>query len=247
MPRIQLVAVIILSAITTYFLTYIVHGSIHELLAYCNGLTDTPFIGIADFQGWLQNVRENSEFANADPEGSYFKIGIVGFGGYIVNWILLIFAMLKLPKVTNPNLTSFLYWLAIWNLTAVFGYIPHHLFNSINISRTFSSIGVSIWMVYIIGGFLALVSIYIMFYIRLPEMLDKLQINRVRDRRIYFAVSILIVLFYSTFRFIFMLDDELSSLIYNRLLLSLASYIFWFKLALLTVICFHIRLRNKAI
>ena len=244
MPKVQLVAVIILSAIATYFLTYILHGSVHRLLAYCNDLSDSPFMGVDDFQGWLQNVLENREFASADAQGSYFKIGIISFGGYVLNWALLVFAMIKLPKAGIKSL-SFLYWLAVWNLTTVFGYIPHHIFNSINITNTFSSVGISVWMVYVIGGFLALVAIYILFYNRLPEMLDKLQINNLLDRRIYFTVSILIVLFYSTIRYIFVTDDELPAMINARIWHASGSFIFWFKLALLTVICFHIRLSRR--
>lgn len=234
----------ILCIIVTYLLTYIVHGSVHEAIAYCYGLTDSPWVYFNRFPDWLQNVRENREYAALDQQANFFRIGLIGFSGYISNWALLLFSMRVLPD-SKGYWVSFIYWLAIWNLTAIIGYIPHHIFNTINLNSVFNSVGISVWMVYVIGGTLCLVMMILLFYQQLQTVFEKLEIDTAINRRIFFTISILIILFYSTIRVIVIDEDQFPIITHLRFWIAFSGIIFWVKVVLFAIISYNIRLTSN--
>jgi hypothetical protein len=243
MQKSLLIPSVIVSALVAYCVTYLVHGYVHQVLAYCYGLQDSWMLS-KDSLLWLQNVRENKVYAALDQEGNYFKIGIIGFGGYVANWVLLVFAVYKIDNARG-HMLNFIYWLAIWNLTAVFGYIPHQLFNSINIAHSFNSVGISVWMVYVIGGALSVIMIYVFFYQKFLSMADKLHLDSMPERWVYFIISISIVLFYSTLRYVLLDEDHINNGLHHSYWLILHEPMFWVKLVLFSLICYNINLKQK--
>lgn len=243
MPTNKILPSLLISCIVTYLITFIIHACVHNIIAYCYGFNDAPWIIINESKLWLQNVHENSEFLQLDQEGNFFKIGMVGIAGYLSNWVLLVFALFKLSKAKVHEI-NFYFWFAIWNLIVVFGYIPHHLINSIHLNLIFNSIGISVWMTYVIGGFIALGILLIVCYKIMPDMFDELGIIDPTQKRIYFTSVLFLVLFYSTIRYV--LVDENYYLPGSHAYNIFSNPLVYVKIAIFVLVSYTIKLNDAS-
>ncbi|MBP9742761.1 MAG: hypothetical protein KBD37_05335 [Burkholderiales bacterium] len=234
MQKNRLLISILFNCVVAYFLTLIIHNYAHSIAAYCYGLNTAPWLIDNNTPLWLQNVYENHEYMDLDQQAFFFAIGIIGFISYATNWILLLFCLFKLVKLQTRWL-NFFYWMVIWNLTAVFSYIPHHIIRSGNVDLIFSQLGISVWIIYVIGVIFSIFLILLLFYYLIPQVFDRLEINDLFLRRLYFTICLFIVLFYSSLRFVFVGDEPLTSYIYGN---NIAHIVFWIKLAMFIGICY---------
>ncbi len=227
----------VIAMVTSYILTFIVHGYAHNAIAWWYGLNNQPFhLNISSL--WLENVTENLEFAQSNQQGEYYMVGIIGFVSYVANWALLGFALISFNNLSkNAKGINFLYWLFVWNLCLVFNYIPHYLFSAGNIGTTFDDMGVSsVWLAYVIGGAGALVMACVLYFYLLQQVFIKLPIRGIVERRVYFVLSLIIVMFYNGIRY---------GGSHGGILFTSAGIFIWIKLLVLFLLCRSIDLRKQ--
>ena len=227
-----------IAMIASYILTFIVHGYAHNAVAWWYGLNSHPFhLNLSSF--WLENVSENLAFAQSNEPGQYYMVGIIGFVSYVANWALLGFALISINNLSkNDKGINFLYWLFVWNLCLVFNYIPHYLLSAGNIGSTFDDMGVSsVWLAYVIGGAGALVMVCVLYFYLLQQAFIKLSIRSIAQRRVYFILSLIIVMFYNGLRY---------GWSHGGILFTAAGIFIWIKLLVLFLLCRVIDLRKPA-
>lgn len=235
MPKLNLLINIILSILISYSLTFILHGYTHTIISYFYGVNSEPWI-LPYTSYWLQNVTENAEFAMLDRQASYFTVGVIGFSGYLMNWALICLAMARLYSLqVKISLVSLWYWLLVWNLSTVFSYIPQHLLEVTNVSASFHKLGISIWVIYVIGGIAGLCLAFVVAYSLMQEVLAKLSITSLLWRKIYFTISMVSILFYNNIHYVFVAEP----------LSVILNVFFILKLIIFALICYTVKLTPK--
>ena len=233
MQKSSLFGLIILSAVVNYFLVFLIHGYAHNLISYVYGLNEAPWeLNFSNL--WLQNVTENLEFSHLDQQANFFVIGIIGFFAYAVNWIMLFWAKTMLAATKHKVVwISFWFWFFIWNLTAVFSYIPHHLLEISNVNVTFHKLGVSIWMVYLIGGVGALFMLSVMCFSMLSDIFSRLGITDLFWCRMHFGIILILVMFFNNIHYSFI----------SGIFAVISNGFFLLKLSIVAIICYSVKLK----
>ncbi len=185
--------------IISYYSCVLFHEWAHGTMAWLFGYKSSPFD--IKYGGWLLlHSDEAVPYDKMMSSGRGIESAFTGISGISINTIFLIISLffLRFKKIKNNNITStiFFYWLAIFNLAPIFGYIPNGTFSEQgDVGRFVTGLNISPWVIFIPGTVLVSCVIYHLISTVLKHVLIKLQIDANFSRRIYLWMSLWVIFF----------------------------------------------------
>ena len=198
-----------LFVIFSHYLAVFPHEFTHSFFAWALGYKTNPF----DIQYGgtspsnlllLSNIDENVDYERIFQNNPFHVALIALSGPFIANGLLFIFSYWLLQKKAiqqKPYLYYFIFWFNIMNIANLYDYVPLRTFAGLNWDTDMSNLerglGISPWVVYIVGGYLMLFLFWQFFTKTLVEAYVYLNIKSawVRSSLLIAVVSVLFVYF----------------------------------------------------
>lgn len=187
-----------LAIIIAYYLCCLPHEWSHGLIAWIFGYKTTPF-NIHYGGLLLLHCDENVPYDKILTSGLGYQAALIGIAGITYNAFMLLFSFICLNKDKIKNSTvlhRFFYWLSVFNLCPILGYIPNGTFSTEgDVGRFVSGFNISPWLVFIPG---TLIVAYLVYYIlskKLNSLFKDLEIKNIAIQRLYLWFTIFVLFF----------------------------------------------------